>query len=503
MTNLFLFGSLAILFFLYFIRLLRWLSFLQQKEYRFDRFLIFLNSQEGQNEFYQFLPHFNQLKWRNLKRPKLSLRMLSIIGLYLLLIFLIIYRYLLMPIFVKQTTLNVFYLTVFYSLIVLLYLAIPIVGYLASLPSQLFYYLLTNIKLMRVKRLINKHHPLIIGITGSYGKTTTKLLLAQILASKYEVFTTPKSFNTRYSLPQAILKNYRGQKIMILEYGAYAKGEIAFLAKYLPPDIAVITGFAPQHLALFGSKQAIAEAKAELILACKNQNNIYVNAQDKAVEQILQKANIGSINEAKQYSPDIFKQTKLDNQAKLNFVWQGRHIQTPLIGMQYLQALALAVGLAQKLGLKDKEIVLALNKLQTHERFIQLKYNQNQAIIVDDGYSSNPQGFKSALVIAKHLKKSTKKMYLLANGIVDLGSDCDAIHADLAKRAKEVFDQVYYFNDHGSSQFAQVFKNNYATNPQEALSLLKTANASCAFLIEGRMPPIIAKWLEKQSNANI
>lgn len=485
--------------FFYLVHLLRWLSFLQQKEYRNDRFSIFLASTNGRAEWHQLIPYFNQLKWKNLKRPKLTARMLSIIFLYLLALFFVEYRYFLAPLINQSRVLDVFYWAVLISFLLLFYLGIPIFVYFFSLPSQFLYYGLTFLKLIKAKKLLSQHKPQIIGITGSYGKTTTKLLLAQILANKYSVFATPKSFNTRYSLPQAILQNYQGEEIMILEYAAYAKGEIAALAKYFPPDIVVITGFTPQHLALFGSEQAIAQAKAELIIAAKDKKQVFVNREDSNTQKILQAANSST---AHYYTPTIFTKPNLNKIAQLHFVWQGKKIQTSLVGKQYLQALALAVNLAKQFNFTNDQIIKALQNIKINDHFIQLKYNQNKALIVDDGYSSNPQGFNAALTIAKHLKKLNKKMILFTSGIVDLGSKSNEIHTNLAEKARTLFDQVFYLGAVGDKEFAKVFGKDFSIDSQRAINLLKNADDKTIFLIEGRMPPIIVKFLERQANAN-
>ncbi|HLD03947.1 MAG TPA: Mur ligase family protein, partial [Candidatus Dojkabacteria bacterium] len=106
----------------------------------------------------------------------------------------------------------------------------------------------------------------VIGITGSYGKSTTKELIYQLVRQKFTAVVTPKNYNTAVGIAAVILKQVKkSTEVFIAEMGAYTKGEVAQSAKLVPPDIAIITGIEEQHLSLFGSIENILQAKYEII----------------------------------------------------------------------------------------------------------------------------------------------------------------------------------------------------------------------------------------------
>ena len=178
--------SLIILVPFILVRWSRWLAIVQQKEYRLDRLFAYIKSVEGKRELLRVIPKLGDFTREGFKRPKPTTRIT-----FVLIFSSLPVAYLLWLFFVADIiTASV--------LGVLGYLCLPAVIFLAVAPSYLISEMMTVLALRRAKMLVNKSHPKVIGITGSYGKTSTKLLLAHILGGKYRVFTTPKSFNQRY-----------------------------------------------------------------------------------------------------------------------------------------------------------------------------------------------------------------------------------------------------------------------------------------------------------------
>ena len=140
--------------------------------------------------------------------------------------------------------------------------------------------------LRQAERALDKISPKIIGITGSYGKTTTKSFLRDIMSVRYQTYATPKSYNTLMGISLAInrdlVDDYRTE-YFISEMGAYVEGEIARICQLTPPDIAIVTEIGPQHLERFGSLENIKRAKYELVshlpadgVAAFNWDNPYI-----------------------------------------------------------------------------------------------------------------------------------------------------------------------------------------------------------------------------------
>lgn len=133
-----------------------------------------------------------------------------------------------------------------------------------SIPSYIAKQIIIEIAKIKIK---TRKSPLtVIGITGSYGKTSTKQLLEHVLKTKYKVFATGQSHNTLFSVASDIIRYLSDEQThAIIEYGAYKRGEIKRLTELIKPQIAVITGISKQHYGLFGSYENLKMAKFELI----------------------------------------------------------------------------------------------------------------------------------------------------------------------------------------------------------------------------------------------
>ncbi|MEO1290909.1 MAG: Mur ligase family protein, partial [Chloroflexota bacterium] len=134
--------------------------------------------------------------------------------------------------------------------------------------------------------------PKIIGITGSYGKTTTKNFLHDILNGRYKTYATPKSYNTMMGVTLAIntdLANDYSIEYFISEMGAYVEGEIERICQLTPPDISIVTEVGPQHLERFGSLENIAIAKYEIIANLKPQGLGVFNWDNPYVREMYEK----------------------------------------------------------------------------------------------------------------------------------------------------------------------------------------------------------------------
>lgn len=461
---------------LWLVRGARWLAIVQQKEYRLDRLWLFLKTKEGKKDLWHLLPQLTDFSRRGLKRPvrtaRAGLLAVMTIALMLTLYWLVGWQYL-------------------WLISLLLYLILPALVIAALFPTAFIKVLVTWYELNTARKIIQQHQPLVIGVTGSYGKTTTKQLLAHVLQQKYSVFFTPKSFNTMYSVAKSLRQGFTNQRIVILEYAAYTPGEIKQLASWLPPNLAIITGLTEQHLGLFGSQQRIIEAKAELVKAIENKGPIFCNARDKGTLDICR---AGGRNDWQAFSGPESKikltNIKLDSQGKLQFTWLGALVETQLVGKHYLETVQAAIAVARQLDLSGRQIVAGLKSFKPSNSFIKIRKSRGLTII-DDGHTTNPQGFTAALELLDHFKKQNTPTLLITSGIIDLGKQSASIHSKLAKQAKKVANQVWYLGIDGSDQFKQVYTDQMKDDInviEQQLSLLLNGTV---ILIEGRIP----SWL--------
>ncbi len=475
------------------IRLSRFVALAQQKEYRLDRLKLFFTTDEGLLELLRFIPGLRDFSRTGFKRPKLTARVLAVVATTLILYGLV---GLALAWQLPQLTPERGWLLAVASGALAIILVPVFVG-VSIIPSAVVAAWQTSQVLARASAVLNQRQPLIIGITGSYGKSSTKQLLAHVLRSRYTVFATPRSFNTRYSVANSIVSGYHGESIAVLEFGAYGPGEIAALASRFVPKIAVVTGITKQHLGLFTSLQHIIRAKSELVAALAGAGSVFYNDILPQVKQIVDQglkrnreaASISVYPASAQSMVRHLSAAKLDTLGRLSFAWGVQRVHTRLVGMHYFEILKLVIAVAAKLDVNRDQIISALETFAPSGTFISAYQLKSGARVIDDGGTSNPQGFRAALDLVAHLPgKKPEQIILVTPGIVDLGGESEAIHAQLAKLATEVVSHVWYVGQSGKDQFALQFKTEFTADQELIEDQLNRLNHDTMILIEGKMP---------------
>lgn len=476
------------------VRYLRWFAFLQQKEYRFDRLRLFISTHEGKSELLRCIPKKSDFTRIGCKRPRLTPRM--VIVMLVTAVGFVTGLLVLSALFVSH--LPTFAVALLVYLAVFFVLA-PAVVLLAAIPTSFLAQLITARTAQRARKKMAAHSPVVIGITGSYGKSSTKQLLSHLLSTQESVFATPKSYNTLLSIARSVLEGYQNQSIAIIEYGAYVPGEIARIAKYIRPQTALVTGFAPQHLGLFGSEQKIIDAKAELVAALQKNEKVYINGRSNGALQIAQK---GSTQNQAEIIPvqweDVFSNVSLNAEGKIECIYKGTRIKTQLVGKHYIENVALAWKVAEQYVSAD-ELIAALESFQPTSSFIQSYQLLSGLQIIDDGGSSNPRGFEEAIRLLSDIP-ATKKI-VITPGIVDLGEKSDEIHTYLAEKLLMVADQVLYVGDAGKAAMQAVLGDACIDSEEEISSILQNTKEDAIVLIEGRMPSWIQSLVQKNMRA--
>lgn len=307
------------------------------------------------------------------------------------------------------------------------------------------------------KKLKEMKNLKIIGITGSYGKTSTKYIVSTILNQKYNVLKTPASFNTKMGIVRTINENLKTtDQIFVCEMGADEVGEIKELCKLVHPSIGMITSIGPQHLETFGSLENIKKTKFELIDSLPNEGIAVLNYNDeniKSVDTNKNKVTYGTKEKCEYYAKNI-NITEYGS----NFIIHTKdgseiEVTTRLLGEHNIINIVGAVAIAKELGLTDKEIQIGIKMLKPIEHRLELKQHENGTIIIDDAYNSNTKGAQRAVEVLGRFKN--KKRILVTPGIVELGdkmyeynkifgtqaaNNCDYVILVGKKQAKPIFD---------------------------------------------------------------
>ncbi|HLZ07165.1 MAG TPA: Mur ligase family protein, partial [Chloroflexota bacterium] len=141
------------------------------------------------------------------------------------------------------------------------------------------------------RQILRAYHPTVVGVAGSYGKTSTKAILAQLLETSFNTLATPRSFNTLMGLCRVIREQLRpSHRFFIAELGAYERGEIRALCGLVHPTIGVLTSVGPEHLERFGTMANVVEGEGELIRALPADGLAIVNGDDELCRQIARAA---------------------------------------------------------------------------------------------------------------------------------------------------------------------------------------------------------------------
>jgi len=365
---------------------------------------------------------------------------------------------------------------------------VPLIVSFWSSVTSVGVWLVTTWNLGLLRKIVFKYQPTVIGITGSYGKTTTKQLLFHVLSSAGRVFTTPGSVNTPYAIARHFIDNYKGEEIVILEYAAYCEGEIARLTQVIKPDSVILTGLTDQHLALFGTKVKIAQAKAELVESLSD-GGIVTLAVPETIEIADNAKNISQVKLRKAWE-ELENVCSLSPSGRVGIKLNSIEAQTEIIGLQAAPAVSVVILVARDFGITDERIAESLRTFKTTNNWIQRQELLSGATVINDGLSSNPMGFQAAIDLVSHL--NPKKAILVTAGIVDLGELSSKIHTDLALEAKQIFDEVWYLGMEGKTEFSSVFGGGLISEQQEIEK--KKLSSDTLILVEGKMPI----WFERE-----
>lgn len=289
-----------------------------------------------------------------------------------------------------------------------------------------------------------KLHLRVVGITGSVGKSTTKEVVAQVLAQRFRTLRSPGNLNNEIGLPLTILKLSPDHERAVLEMGFYVPGEISFLCEIALPQVGVITNIGMVHAERAGSQEAIARGKAELVqsLPPAPDGIAILNFDDPLVRQMedVTKARVffyGLSAEADLWADDV-QGLGLDGiRFRLHYQREIMHIHVPMIGRHSVETAlrATAVGLVE--GLTWQEILEGLQQGQTQLRLVAVRSGSG-ALLLDDTYNATPESMLAALNLLNELEGQRKVAVL--GDMLELGQYEQHGHNIVGLRAAQVTD---------------------------------------------------------------
>lgn len=336
----------------------------------------------------------------------------------------ILYFIMIIPFIVNFSYDNLVYGYVLFGLITYLNYFVVMCANVINIPIEKCVYLYYKYK---AKTKLNKMNIPVVGITGSYGKTSSKNIINDILNVKLNAFATPKSFNTPYGLISSI-NNYldKFSDIFIAEMGAFKIGEIKQNCKIVNPKYGIITSIGEAHLESFGSRENIMKGKFELVESLPSDGLAILNGDDEYQLKYNIKNNcnvkwIGIDNkDVDLYATNI----KLSGKGtSFECVFKGDKnkytFNTKLLGKHNVYNILAGILLGYELGLSISQLQRGVSSIKTIEHRLEFKKYGNINII-DDAYNSNPVGSKMAVEVLG-LMDGVK--IIVTPGMIELGKD--------------------------------------------------------------------------------
>ena len=272
-----------------------------------------------------------------------------------------------------------------------------------------------------------------IGITGSYGKTSTKFILATIRSEKYDVLATPASFNTPMGLTRVIRERLEDHhQVFIAEMGARHVGDIKELVDLVHPSMGLITSVGAQHLETFGDVAAVANTKFELIEGLPQDGLAFFASDGGEVDKLYARAKGKKfITGTRGMRLDMKAEDIAVNQNGSLFTLKdgatGEKVacETKLLGRHNIGNIALACCVARQMGLTMEEIARGVSKIEPVEHRLQLLPSASGMTVIDDAFNSNPVGAKAALDVLAAFKG---RHVIVTPGMVEQGEKEEEIN---------------------------------------------------------------------------
>ncbi|HEY8873444.1 MAG TPA: UDP-N-acetylmuramoyl-tripeptide--D-alanyl-D-alanine ligase [Stellaceae bacterium] len=294
------------------------------------------------------------------------------------------------------------------------------------------------------RAVLERVNPIVIAVTGSYGKTSVKHILGHVLETAGPTLITPGSVNTAMGIARVIRERLGAHhRYFVVEMGAYGIGSIRHLCALTPPRIGIISAIGKAHYERFKSLDAVAQAKFELAEAVRDNGGTVVVAADVLQfawprEFIEQHRDIVVTVGADDASALVIR--SLHQEAEgivVEIGWRGAgyELRAPLFGLHQGGNIALAFAAACSLGLSPADVALSLKSTPQIPHRLEVKRQGDGTIVIDDAYNSNPVGFASALGLLDALARPGGRRILVTPGMAELGSVHEAEHTRIGRLA--------------------------------------------------------------------
>ncbi len=447
------------------LNLLSYINLWYVKEYRWDRMLIHLKTSQGK-----------RILFPSYRKPPISPKTVTL--------------------FILTLAVQLWFFRwitghILFKLFILDLITFPLTGILVlilKIPTFIFH----QYQIQKASQILSQHKPLlVIGITGSYGKTSTKEFLVTILSRKYQVVKTEASKNSAIGIAETILKKLKPEdEIFIVEMGAYKKGEISQMVELVQPQIGIITAINAQHQDLFKTLENTMEAKFELIRGLTGKNIAIFNADNKYCLEMSRWAY--------KHKKEVWLYSKMSNKIthKYKQLFQATNISSntssvscqikndkqkidvvaKILGEHQISNILAVVAAAKACGMSLSEINHGIKNLTTYQKVLQPIVGLNGATYINDTFNNNPDAAKAAI---EYLAKTKGKKILVFQPMIELGESAAVSHEEVGELSAKICDLIILTNANFADHFLKGVRKITATektfilNTQKAAELIK------------------------------
>jgi UDP-N-acetylmuramoyl-tripeptide--D-alanyl-D-alanine ligase len=359
---------------------------------------------------------------------------------------------------------------------------------------------------------LRRNNPMVIAVTGSYGKTSVKHILGHILETAAPTLITPGSVNTAMGIARVIRERLQPHhRYLVVEMGAYGPGSIRRLCALAPPKMGIVTAIGMAHYERFKSLETVAEAKFELAEAVAAESGTVIAAADTlafAAPRRFAEAHPGTMVTVGVEPGAVVAMTSLRQDADgiaVTVAWQGRayELRAPLYGLHQGRNVTLAFAAACTLGLAPEDVVAGLKTTPQIAHRLEVKRQGGGTVLIDDAYNSNPVGFASALELLDVLRRPGGRRILVTPGMVELGAAHDEEHRRIGALAAAHVDVLVAVVPHRVAPLAEAFT--VAAPEAEIVScpgfaeaqewMAKNLGAADVVLLENDLPDLLEQKL--------
>ena len=311
-------------------------------------------------------------------------------------------------------------------------------------------------------------NPIVIGITGSNGKTTTKDMTAMTLSAKYHVHKTQGNYNNEIGLPYTLLKMPEETQVCVAEMGMSGFGEIEVLSKIAEPNLAAITLIGESHLEHLGSRAGIAQAKMEIVSGLKEEGILIYPQNEPLIAQLINKEalNFKTSTFGTTALADVYAYDLVEEQNKTYFKTNldpNVISSIPVIGAYNVSNALIALTCAQILEIPMEQAIFQLSQFKLTASRLEWMKTLNGADLLNDAYNASPTSMKAILNTLSSVPTETEGRKIAVLGdIRELGPDSQSLHESLAEVIwPEKIEKVYLFGTQMKYLYA-VLKEKFA-----------------------------------------